>query len=67
MVRKCKAYGATCSTKSDWAKRWEACGLFGKEVSGQVVSDAAKRMFPRIGVCDFKISDLDGQQKMEGV
>lgn len=27
---KCKAYGATSSEASDWAKRWLACGLFNK-------------------------------------
>lgn len=65
-VRKCKAYGATCSSKSDWAKKWGACGLFGKDVPGKLVSDTAKKMFSRIGVCDYKTQEIDGQQKMEG-
>lgn len=28
--RKCKAYGVTNSEASDWAMRWQACGLFNK-------------------------------------
>lgn len=27
---KCKAYGDSCSSATDWAKRWTACGLYGK-------------------------------------
>ena len=29
--RKCKAYGVTNSEASDWAKRWQGCGLFNKQ------------------------------------
>ena len=28
--RKCKPYGDTSSEASDWAKRWQGCGLFNK-------------------------------------
>ena len=27
---KCKVYGNTRSEASDWAQRWEACGMFNK-------------------------------------
>lgn len=27
---KCMAYGASASAATDWAKRWTACGLYGK-------------------------------------
>lgn len=27
---KCSIYGCTRSASSDWAKKWQACGLFGK-------------------------------------
>lgn len=48
--RKCKAYGATCSSKSDFAKKWEACGLYNREVRYQMISDTAKRIFARCGI-----------------
>ena len=28
---KCAVYGMSCSTATDWAKKWTACGMFGKE------------------------------------
>lgn len=34
ILRKCEVYGLTHSEASDWAKRWEACGLFNKEYTG---------------------------------
>ena len=27
---KCMAYGDSCSSATDWSKRWTACGLYGK-------------------------------------
>lgn len=47
-LKKCRAYGVTCSCGSDWAKKWDACGLFGKQIDHQIVSDTAKRMFSRL-------------------
>lgn len=29
-LTKCKVYGMTHSEASDWAQRWEACGMFNK-------------------------------------
>ena len=29
-LTKCKVYGETSSEASDWAQRWQACGLFNK-------------------------------------
>lgn len=49
-VRKCLAYGGLHSSKADWAKRWPACGLHGKEIRKQMVSDTAKAIFSKIGV-----------------
>ena len=31
ILRKCEVYGLTHSEATDWAKRWEACGMFNKE------------------------------------
>lgn len=63
-VRKCIAYGGLHSSKADWAKCWTACGLYGKPVHGQMVSDTAKAIFSRIGVAQSK-QNFDGQMKME--
>ena len=49
-VRKCVAYGGLHSSRADWAKKWSACGLYGKPVPQQMVSDTAKQIFARIGV-----------------
>ena len=32
---KCFHYGLSASVATDWAKKWEACGLFNKEYSGR--------------------------------
>lgn len=29
---KCEAYGESSASSTDWAQRWEACGLFGREL-----------------------------------
>lgn len=29
---KCSAYGESSASSTDWAQRWEACGLFGREL-----------------------------------
>lgn len=63
--RKCKAYGATCSRKSDFAKRWEACGLYGQEVQYQMVSDTAKRIFSRCGIRYETEEKIDGQMELD--
>lgn len=63
-IFKCKAYGITCSNRSDWAKRWISCGLFGRQVSGQAVSDVVKRAFYRHGTAQDQI---EGQTEMEGL
>lgn len=64
-VRKCIAYGGLHSTKADWAKRWSACGLYGKPVQQQMVSDTAKQIFARIGVVKEDNSPVKGQISME--
>lgn len=60
-VRKCVAYGGLHSTKADWAKRWAACGLYGKEVHQQMISNSAKQIFARIGICGEDNSPIEGQ------
>ena len=63
-VRKCIAYGGLHSSKADWTKRWPACGLYGQEVPQQMISDTAKQIFARIGVCKDD-GPIDGQIGIE--
>ena len=63
ILRKCEVYGLTHSEASDWAKRWQACGLFNKETTAtniiaNVRSENRKNEPPQITV-------LDGQTGME--
>ena len=64
-LRKCLAYGGLHSSKADWAMRWPACGLYGKLVSQQMVSDIAKRTFAKIGICKDDNRSTEGQIAME--
>lgn len=34
---KCKVYGDTHSQASDWAQRWQACGMFNKPWGGKPI------------------------------
>ena len=36
-ISKCKVYGKTSSEATDWAKKWAACGLYGKEWNGNEI------------------------------
>lgn len=44
-LRKCAVYGLTHSEASDWAKRWTACGMFGKEYAGPPVIESVRRVY----------------------
>lgn len=37
VYRKCTVYGISASEATDWAKRWEACGIFNKEYRGEPI------------------------------
>ena len=37
ILRKCEIYGLTHSEASDWARRWQACGLKNKETGHENV------------------------------
>lgn len=66
-VRKCVAYGGLHSSKADWAKSWAACGLYGKEVHQQMISNSAKQIFVRIGICREDNSPIEGQMGLEAL
>ena len=60
-LRKCKVYGLTHSQATDWAQRYEACGMFNKEWNGNNVVDYVRRG----GVRPKMDSKLDGQTTFE--
>ena len=41
--KKCRVYGNTSSEASDWAKRWQACGMFNKPYTGGPIIQLVKR------------------------
>lgn len=53
ILRKCECYGLTHSEASDWAKKWTACGLFGKEYSGNPIIRMNEKIYSRV--------EIDGQ------
>lgn len=63
-VRKCKAYGGLHSSKADWALKWDACGLFGTETRGPVVTNVEKSVFMR-NRKNTEREEVDGQIGIE--
>ena len=61
-LRKCKVYGMTHSAASDWAKRYEACGMFNKEWHGNDIITLVRRG----GGCQKETQQLDGQITFDG-
>lgn len=66
-VRKCLAYGGLHSSKADWAKKWTACGLYGKRVSKQLVEDTEKSLFFRGVKARAEKTPMDGQIGLESL
>lgn len=60
---KCRAYGVTGSEASDWAKRWQACGLFNKQWTGKPLIRTIKPV--RTTTEEAQLIPLDGQMSME--
>ena len=56
-LRKCKVYGLTHSEASDWAQRYEACGMFDKEWHGNDIITLVRRG----GVQPKEEQPIDGQ------
>lgn len=61
VYRKCKVYGLTHSEASDWANKYEACGMFNKEYKGRSVIDFVNRNKQR------EADSMEGQLTIEGV
>lgn len=53
-VQKSECYGITHSESSDWAEKWQACGLFNQPYRGKLVIDV------RMVKSDEEI-EIDGQ------
>ena len=53
-VQKCECYGITHSESSDWAQKWQACGLFNQPYNGKPVIEV------RLSESEEEI-ELDGQ------
>lgn len=53
---KCKAYGDSCSSATDWTKRWSACGLYGKPLPADHVP-----LMKRLPRAKQQEKPLDGQ------
>lgn len=56
-LRKCEVYGLTHSAASDWAMRYQACGLFNKETAHEEVIRLVKSKNPSVQEEDV----LEGQ------
>lgn len=61
VYRKCKVYGESSSETTDWANRYEACGMFNKHYDGRPVIELVKCRANRINE-DFP---LEGQLSIE--
>ena len=53
---KCAAYGISCSQATDWAKRWTACGMYGKQIPADHVP-----LMKRLKPAKRQEKPLDGQ------
>lgn len=56
MLYKCMAYGVSASAATDWAKRWTACGLYGKPLDADHVP-----LMKRLKSARRQEEPLDGQ------
>lgn len=63
ILRKCKVYGLTHSSASDWAKRYLACGMFNKPYKGRRQIELVKPA--RTKQEEAQRIELEGQMKLE--
>lgn len=60
ILRKCEIYGLTHSEASDWAKKWQACGLKNKDTAHENIIRLVRRENPKTETP----GELDGQIEM---
>lgn len=59
-VQKCEVYGLTHSESSDWAQKWQACGMFNRPYD-----DNTRRVIEIPVKGDSEEIELEGQIKFE--
>lgn len=64
-LTKCRVYGCTSSAASDWAQRWQACGMFNKDWEKGPVIRTVKPI--RTDFKEMQRIPIDGQVIIEGV
>lgn len=62
ILTKCKVYGLTHSEASDWAGRWQACGMFNRELNKQPV---IREVVPERKQKEADNTPLEGQISLE--
>lgn len=62
ILTKCKVYGLTHSEASDWAGRWQACGMFNQPWDKQPV---IKKVRPERKQKEADTTPLEGQMSLE--
>lgn len=62
ILTKCKVYGLTHSEASDWAGRWQACGMFNKTWDKQPVM---REVIPERKQKEADNTPLEGQMSLE--
>ena len=62
ILTKCKVYGLTHSEASDWAGRWQACGMFNREWDKQPV---IREVVPERKQKEADNTPMDGQISLE--
>ena len=62
IITKCKVYGMTHSEASDWAGRWQACGMFNKTWDKQPVM---REVVPERKQKEADNAPLEGQISLE--
>lgn len=64
ILTKCEVYGLTHSEASDWAGRWQACGMFNREWDKQPV---IRKVVTERERQETDNTQLEGQIGMEGL
>lgn len=62
-LTKCRVYGCTSSAASDWAQRWQACGMFNKPWDKQPIIRMVKPV--RKDPEEVQRIPLEGQLKLD--
>lgn len=64
-LQKCEIYGMTNSEATDWAQKWDACGLKNQPYAGKQIIDELKRS-PKEKVEEQLPGQMSIEEWMEG-